>query len=92
MTGYRNHAKAFFEREDGWFGTRFNMILRKSLEALLVFPKGEQRIAQALRPGKTYGKKIALKAPPARAFLFSAQIAQPGKAVASEWLPYYLRR
>ena len=24
-------------------------------------PKGEQKIAQALRPGKIYGKKIALK-------------------------------
>jgi hypothetical protein len=27
-------------------------------------PKGEQRIAQALRPGKAYGKKIALKGRP----------------------------
>jgi hypothetical protein len=29
-------------------------------------PKGEQRIAQAFRPGKAYEKSIALKAPPAR--------------------------
>jgi hypothetical protein len=27
-------------------------------------PKGEQRIAQAFRPGKAYGKKIALKGRP----------------------------
>jgi hypothetical protein len=27
-------------------------------------PKGEQRTAQALRPGKAYGKKIALKGRP----------------------------
>ena len=40
MTGNRNHAKAF-ERDDGWFGTRFNIdFAEKSLEALLAMPGG----------------------------------------------------
>jgi hypothetical protein len=39
-------------------------------------PKGEQRLAHAFRPGKTYGNKIALKAPPARLALFCIGISK----------------
>jgi hypothetical protein len=52
-----NALHAFHNRTD-----KPTRLISSSLrEALRAGPKGEKRIAQAFRPGKTYGKQLALK-------------------------------